>query len=657
MVRVAATNTGMTSLPALDLDRLRDFVASMADWTWEVDAAGRYTYCGPQVEKILGYRADELIGRSPFELMAPEEVERVGALFGEYAAAGRPIRDLENWNIARDGRRVCLRTNGRPHFADDGALLGYRGTDTDITDLKRIELENLTQLNLLRTLMDAIPNPIYYKDVDGVYLGCNASFAACLGLRPDAITGRSVRDLIPPSQADVHTAMDNAVLKDATPRTYGEAVAFADGSIRDIVFEKSVFPGPDGQIAGLVGVMNDVTRHKALQEQLTAALQAAERASEAKSAFLANMSHEIRTPFNAILGFTSLMLQDELPDGIREQLSIVHDSARQLLDLLNAILDFSRVEAGHVELRRQPVEIRGLLGGVADLFRAQAAGKGLEIRVDVAGDLPQSLLGDAMSLRQVLINLVGNALKFTEEGSVVLSAERACGTDGAPAIVLAVTDTGVGIDPDGIAGLFAAFVQGDVSDTRRHGGTGLGLSIARQLVEIMGGRITATSEPGRGSEFRCTLPLQAAAAAPAPAAPAREAATTGDLRGRRVLVAEDNPVNQRLISRLLERWGAEVHLVSSGLEAADAAVSEPFDIVLMDIQMPGMDGLAATRLIRQHPLGADLPILAVTASVTGPERERYESAGFDGVISKPVIAADLLQAIDDLCDRSPADLT
>ncbi len=174
MVRVAATNTGMTSLPALDLDRLRDFVASMADWTWELDAAGRYTYCGPQVEKILGYRADELIGRSPFELMAPEEVERVGALFGEYAAAGRPIRDLENWNIARDGRRVCLRTNGRPHFADDGALLGYRGTDTDITDLKRIELENLTQLNLLRTLMDAIPNPIYYKDVDGVYLGCNA---------------------------------------------------------------------------------------------------------------------------------------------------------------------------------------------------------------------------------------------------------------------------------------------------------------------------------------------------------------------------------------------------------------------------------------------------------------------------------------------------
>ena len=371
--------------------------------------------------------------------------------------------------------------------------------------------------------------------------------------------------------------------------------------------------------------------------------QAAEAASAAKTTFLANMSHELRTPLNGVLGMLDLLADEALPPAARERAETARSSARQLLGVIGDILDISKLEAGRIELERVAFGLPALLGRCHGTFAAAAEAKGVALRLDLAAGLPDRVLGDPTRLAQIVNNLLSNAVKFTERGEIVLAARRppAAGEEGR--LVIEVRDSGIGIAPDALGGLFRKFTQADASTTRRFGGTGLGLAITRELAELMGGRVEADSTPGRGTTMRLhlDLPLAEPAAPPASPTPAAPAAAPA-AGGPRVLLVEDDRVGQLVATAMLRKLGAHPVTAASGLEAVAAAGREPFDLILMDIQMPVMDGLAATRAIRAGGgPNARTRIVALSANAFREDVERSLEAGMDDHAAKP-IARDVL---------------
>ncbi len=389
---------------------------------------------------------------------------------------------------------------------------------------------------------------------------------------------------------------------------------------------------PDG---GIVSVYRDMSTREA---ELTRAKAAAEAANEAKSQFLANMSHEIRTPLNAVIGLNSLLLQGPLTAEQRRYAELVAGSGQLLLSLINDVLDLSRIEAGHFELQLMDFNPRQLATEVLELLRGRAQEQSLGLRLEAAPDLAAWLQADAVRLRQVLFNLVGNALKFTNQGGVVVRLSQQT-RDDRLLLRLDIEDTGIGIPADALPTLFDRFTQADATAARRRGGSGLGLAITREVVLRLGGQIQVSSEPGRGSCFSVSLPctLAAAPAAPAAAVVAVPAGAAPPAAGLRILVAEDNAVNQLLIDAMLRQLGHEPVLVDDGRAAVERARRGGWDLVLMDLQMPDLDGLGATRQIRALPDGAGrVPIVAMTANVRTEDRQACVDAGMDDFISKPV---------------------
>ncbi len=407
-----------------------------------------------------------------------------------------------------------------------------------------------------------------------------------------------------------------------------------------------------GQPIRMIGTVQDITEQQHIENELKSASEAAQAASQAKSQFLANMSHEIRTPVNGVLGMTELLLDSPLNELQRHYARTIQSSGAALLDIINDILDISKIEAGRMHLEAVDVTLVELIRETMAMFTLRAEQKNLLLRCDIAPEIPKRVLLDPVRLRQVLINLLGNAIKFTERGSVLLevSLERSPEDAGADSAILRfdVHDTGIGIDLAVQQKLFQAFSQADASTTRRYGGTGLGLFVCKQLVEMMHGTIGVQSARGRGSSFWFTVtapvleasgPSQAdpvadlatPAAAPSPPVPA--AAATG---GARVLLAEDNPVNQEIALAMLRSMGCAVHLAADGAQAVAACEEQAFDLIFMDCMMPLMDGLEASRRIRARETGAaHVPIVALTASAMTGDRERCLDAGMDDYLSKP----------------------
>jgi PAS domain S-box-containing protein len=653
---------------ALDQLRLRDAALSAVSEGVIMTGLDRCIFSvNASFTAITGYTEAETMGRNCRFLQGPLTGSAMPDAIGAALSNGTSFQG-EIINYRKDGTTFWNELSISPVLDAQGALTHHIGTLRDISERKAHELElsryrqELEELvaektssmaqsgALMRTIFETQQDLIWMKDPKGTYLAVNPMFGRLLALDAADIVGKSDTDLAAPDLAALVHATDMRALHCEQAVQEELWLSFADDGRRRLFDQTTKRVRDDnGGILGVLGIARDITDRKAAED-------AAHAANRAKSDFLANMSHEIRTPMNGVVGMLDVLLETALTPAQQRMLGTVQDSSQSLLTILNDILDYSKIEAGKLELDLVPTRIRDVAESVGELLRSAAQAKDVTLRVHVSPDLPQWVLSDPTRLRQILLNLLGNAVKFTatqagRRGQVELSIEpAACGSN-EPGMQIRISDNGIGMTPQVMAQVFAPFTQADASTARKFGGTGLGLSITRHLVALMGGKISVSSALGEGSEFRVDLPLQASpaglieagvAAADGRALVAAKALHRVAQGHPLILLAEDNETNREVMLEQLRLLGYAADVAQDGEQALALWRNGRYALLLTDCHMPRLDGFELTEAIRRDEAsGTRAPIIAVTANAMQGEAQHCLDRGMDDYLSKPLRLTEL----------------
>jgi PAS domain S-box-containing protein len=599
---------------------------------------------------LVGYPEARMLGLDFQTITHPDDLESDLELLANLTAGLIPRYQMDKRYIRADGGVVWARLSVSMVQDASGRPKHYIAQVQDLTAERAAERALALSEQRFRRLADNAPDIVCESRLDGVLTYVSPASLAITGYAPEELGGKTFYSIMHSEDAQNVFEMVRAVFASkgaVKPSPVEFRAKHKDGRTLWLECKPTLTVDPDtGRFTGLTDVIRDITAHKLLEAELRQARAEAEAALAVKSEFLANMSHEIRTPLTAILGFAGLLSErDRLDDIGRDHLNRVVTASRSLLSIVNDILDFTRLEAGRVELNARVVPLVETAHEILLMFAPQAEAKGLTLDFIADGEIPAYVTLDPDRLRQILFNLIGNAIKFTADGGVrlQLAYEPARG-----ALRAAVVDTGPGLAPGDQAKLFQRFAQVDASSTRQHGGAGLGLAISKGLVEAMDGEIDVESEAGQGSTFWFRIPAPEAEAPPIDASDAEAPV----LDGVRILVVDDNPANRELARAILEVAGAEVTLACDGAEAVERASGAPFDLILLDRRMPGLDGLDTLRRIRGEPGPNEaIPVLAFSADadmdgLLGPD-------GFDGFVEKPIDATRLVQTVSDWTGWDP----
>ena len=628
---------------------LKGLMDAIPDDIYFKDRAGHYLRINQAKANRSGLKSPEQAENlTDFDFFPTEHAAIAKADEERIMNSGEGIIDKEERLVWPDGSVTWVSATKVPLRTADGRVRGTLGISRDITPhhvmAEALELER----DRLRTLIDHLPDYIFIKNRDFKFENVNRAHARLFGQQSEEdLRGKDDFAFCPPDLAEMYREDDRKVMESGRVLiNREEEIVSSIGDRRWILTTKVPLRGTNGDIIGLVGIARDISKRKQAELELQAAKESAEVANKAKSEFLANMSHEIRTPMNAVIGMTELVLDTSLTVQQRDYLETVHDSAVSLLEIINDILDFSKIESGHLELDSYPIEIRELMADSLKPMAHRAHAKSLELACQIAPDVPAFVAGDGLRLRQIIVNLVGNAIKFTDVGEVVLDVHMLEHTEANIRLRFAVRDTGIGIPADQQERVFRAFEQADMSTTRKYGGTGLGLAISGRLVHMMNGSIGLESIAGQGSIFHFTAEFDEVD---------ESEIETQELHpellaGLRVLIVDDNETNRRILLEICQNWGMNPKAVDSASSAIDAlhgarAGGESFDLVLTDASMPGTDGFELAQQIRDNSEVSSTLLMMLTSLDRQHDVERCEALGIHSYLVKPIKQSELFDAI------------
>ncbi|PHI35260.1 histidine kinase [Pseudoalteromonas sp. GCY] len=640
LIHTASKYRSVAADKAANESRLAAILETAVDGIITINSHGIIKSCNPLVERILGWSERETLGRNVAVFLPKEAQTKVSfdsTYLEQFKGVGREIKARH-----KQGHLVPIRLGiGEVELKDQSAF--YVGFITDLTAQKQMEKALIEQETRYRTLLNNMPGVAFRCRIDSEW---TMSFVSPIveqltGYRAEEFISGQVHFaslIIEDDKSLTHDVVEQALQCGKASYSQEYRILHKSGHTKWVLDKGSFEYDQAGKVEGIAGVLLDISERKNMEDELRAAKSIAESAAASKQAFLANMSHEIRTPMNAILGFSEVLRESELKPDQSKHVNTILTSAKALLHLLNDILDSAKLDQGKLDLIENDFCISELLDNVVSTFWYQAKKKGLKLELTMSHSLHQTYHGASDRLRQVLVNLLGNAIKFTAQGSVELCVESSHDDY----VLFKIADTGIGIANDRLDSIFNPFEQADESMSRRFGGTGLGTTISRQLVELMGGKIWAHSEIGKGSTFYFTVPLKKIAAFTI----AQDVHV--ELPPLNILVADDIQQNTELLSLLLEKQGHSIEVAGDGLEAIEKAKAQQYDLILMDIHMPGCDGLEATRAIKAYEREnrqQETPVIALTASVLGEDRAAAKAAGMAAFASKPVVIEDLTRTI------------
>jgi len=594
----------------------------------------------PMAEKMLYMTKADLFNKPVSSLYPPKEWKRIRSLNIRHRGMHS---NIDTKVVCKDGSLLEVSASISVLKDSKGHVIGSIGILNDVTRQKLAEHQLRESQNKLRIILDNSAAAITMTDEKEQIISWNSYAQKLFGMSAHDLLCRPVSSLYPPEEWKIIRSMN--IRQSGFKHHVETKVIRKDGSIIDVDLSVNILKDEQGKVIGSVGMLQDITERKRSDELILQAKLAAEEANNAKSVFLAKMSHEVRTPMNAIIGMIDLTLDTPLNEEQRDNLKVAKDAADNLLSLINDILDLSRAQAGKVVIEEIEINVPDIVKNVCKGLMILARNKGVDVVWSIDPEIPRLLIGDPVRLRQVIVNLVNNAIKFTHKGKVLVNVKQKSLTNKDCELVFEVVDSGIGIPPKNLAHIFDVFTEAHNTTARRYGGTGLGLAICKKIVEMMRGSIEVESREGTGSVFRFSIIFGYNSEFSRHSGISQKIGQEGllssvpsELQHLRILLAEDNTVNQRIASKILEKLGWKVTVVNNGQEVLDILNNQTFDVILMDDNMPLLTGIEATQVIRREEkqTGLHVPVIAMTANAMAGDREKYLASGMDGYVSKPI---------------------